>query len=316
MAHDVGAPQVHEGDVLHALQGATGAREAGRAGEVALRGVAGDDELAAEAHAREEHLHLLGRGVLRLVEDDEGVVHGTATHVGERRDLNNSLLNEGVALLHVRHVEQGVVERAHVGVELLLQGAGQVAQALAGLHHRAAEHDAVDLAALEGGHGHRHGEVGLARAGGAQREGEGVVAHGLDVAALAGRLGTKGATAVGEQDVVGKARVGRGRGAGALKDEVDLLGRGRLAARDHLRELGEHGDDAVCLNGVAHHGHLVAAYGDAGVGCCLDAPEQRVCRAHEARHVDGIRDGESYLGRLHAPPRCGTAGCAQGARHP
>ena len=30
--------------------------------------------LAAEADAGEEHLHLLGRGVLRLVENDEGVL--------------------------------------------------------------------------------------------------------------------------------------------------------------------------------------------------------------------------------------------------
>ena len=36
----------------------------------------------------EEHLHLLGRGVLRLVEDDEGVVERAPAHEGQRRDLH------------------------------------------------------------------------------------------------------------------------------------------------------------------------------------------------------------------------------------
>src|SRR3954451_13661648 len=42
--------------------------------EVDLRDVAGDDHLGAEAEPGEEHLHLLGRGVLRLVEHDESIV--------------------------------------------------------------------------------------------------------------------------------------------------------------------------------------------------------------------------------------------------
>ena len=53
-------------DVLHLDQ-------AGRllARQVDLRDVAGDDDLRAEAEPRQEHLHLLGARVLRLVEDDE-----------------------------------------------------------------------------------------------------------------------------------------------------------------------------------------------------------------------------------------------------
>ena len=44
------------------------------AGQVDLGDVAGDHDLGAEAEPGQEHLHLLGRGVLRLVEDDERVV--------------------------------------------------------------------------------------------------------------------------------------------------------------------------------------------------------------------------------------------------
>ena len=63
--------------------------------QVDLRHVAGDDDLRAEAEPRQEHLHLLGRGVLRLVEDDEAVVQRAAAHERERRDLDR-------AALHVR----------------------------------------------------------------------------------------------------------------------------------------------------------------------------------------------------------------------
>ena len=70
-------------DLLHDAQPALGA-----AGEVDLRDVARHDHLGAEPEPGEEHLHLLGRGVLRLVEDDERVVEGAAAHVRERRDLD------------------------------------------------------------------------------------------------------------------------------------------------------------------------------------------------------------------------------------
>ena len=42
--------------------------------QVGLRDVAGHHRHRAEADARQEHLHLLHRGVLGLVEDDEGVI--------------------------------------------------------------------------------------------------------------------------------------------------------------------------------------------------------------------------------------------------
>src|SRR4026207_266215 len=49
--------------------------------------------LRAEARPLEEHLHLLGGRVLRLVEDDERVVQGAAAHERERRDLDNAALH-------------------------------------------------------------------------------------------------------------------------------------------------------------------------------------------------------------------------------
>jgi hypothetical protein len=69
------APRLDQAALLAALQ-------------VDLRDVAGDHRLGADADAGQEHLHLLRRRVLRLVEDDEGVVQRAPAHVGQRRDLD------------------------------------------------------------------------------------------------------------------------------------------------------------------------------------------------------------------------------------
>src|SRR5690242_9166987 len=62
---------------------------AGLAGrQVHLGDVAGDHHPGTEAKPGEEHLHLLGRGVLRLVQDDERIIQRPPAHIGERRDLD------------------------------------------------------------------------------------------------------------------------------------------------------------------------------------------------------------------------------------
>ena len=66
MAHDILAGQAGEVDVIHLVQDLRHhlqTRSADR--QVDLRDVAGDDHAGAEAEAGEEHLHLLGRRVLR-----------------------------------------------------------------------------------------------------------------------------------------------------------------------------------------------------------------------------------------------------------
>src|ERR1700730_925350 len=62
--------------------------------KVDLRHVAGDDRFRIETQTCEEHFHLLARGVLGLVEDDEGVVERTTAHEGERRDLDRILIEK------------------------------------------------------------------------------------------------------------------------------------------------------------------------------------------------------------------------------
>src|SRR5512146_1084556 len=78
-------PFVGVEDVLHYPQSADLA-----VGQVYLGDVAGHHDLRAEPEAGEEHLHLLGGGVLRLVEDDERVVEAASAHEGERGDLDRA----------------------------------------------------------------------------------------------------------------------------------------------------------------------------------------------------------------------------------
>ncbi len=65
-------------DVVDAVENLHGRAKARRRAtrQVHLRDVARDNDFRAEPEPREEHLHLLGSGVLRLVEDDEGVIEG------------------------------------------------------------------------------------------------------------------------------------------------------------------------------------------------------------------------------------------------
>src|SRR4051812_16502045 len=123
-------------DVLHLDQpGGLLARQ------VDLRHVAGDDDLGAEAEPREEHLHLLGARVLRLVEDDERVVQRAAAHEGERRHLDGAALHERRQLVRVEHVVERVEQRAQVRIDLREHVARQEAEPLAGLDRRPREDD-------------------------------------------------------------------------------------------------------------------------------------------------------------------------------
>ena len=101
--------------------------------QVDLGRIAGDDHLRVLAEAGEEHLHLHRGGVLRLVEDDDGVGQRAPAHEGERRDFDDARGDAALDVLGPHHVVERVVERAEIGIDLLLHVAGQEAEALAGL---------------------------------------------------------------------------------------------------------------------------------------------------------------------------------------
>ena len=199
------AAEVHERQPLDAGEHPLQAEQPALAvRHVDLGDVAGDDDTRAEADAGEEHLHLLGRRVLRLVEDDEAVVERAAAHERQRGDLDGLALEQALRALGLDHVVQGVVQRAQVRVDLGHQVAGQEAEALAGLDRRAGEDDPLDLLGLQRLDGHRHGQPRLAGAGRADAERDDVLGDGVDVALLAGRLGSDLAALGAAQDVLGE----------------------------------------------------------------------------------------------------------------
>ena len=219
----------------------TSAQAAGLAGrQVDLRDVAGHHDPRAEAQPGQEHLHLLGRGVLRLVQDDERVVQRPAAHVRQGRDLDRAGRGQPRDRVGVDHVVQGVVQRPQVGVDLLVQRAGQEAEPLPGLHRRPGQDDPVDLLGLQRLHRLGHRQVGLAGAGRADREHDRVLVDRVDVPLLVQRLGPDGAAA-GGQDVQGQhvgrpdARLPAQHGDAALDRVGGQLG-ARSPAADQLLE--------------------------------------------------------------------------------
>ena len=92
----------------------------------------------AESEAGEEHLHLLGRGVLGLVEHDERVVQRAPAHVGERGHLDGARREQLRHELGVHHLVERVVERPQVRVDLVGERAGQESEPLPRLDRRAA----------------------------------------------------------------------------------------------------------------------------------------------------------------------------------
>src|SRR3954471_14897468 len=87
---DILGRQPGEVDVLEALQDLLHLPQTGLGAvrQVYLGDITRDDDLRGESEPREERLHLLGAGVLRLVQDDEGVVERPSAHVRQRRDLD------------------------------------------------------------------------------------------------------------------------------------------------------------------------------------------------------------------------------------
>ncbi len=113
MADHVAIREVREIDPIDPAQRRERLDEAAAlvAGQIDLRRVAGDHRLAIRTEPREKHEHLFRGGILRFVKDDERVIQGTASHVGERRDFDHTTLEIPLHLLRLHHVVQRIVER-------------------------------------------------------------------------------------------------------------------------------------------------------------------------------------------------------------
>ncbi len=152
--------------------------------KIDLSAVAGHDALRARPDPGQEHEHLLAGGVLRFIEDDEGVAQRAPAHVGERRDLDRLARDVALQLLGLEHVVQRVVERPQVGRDLLLQVTGQKTKRFARFDRRPRQDDAIDLLLFQRRHRHGHGQVGFTRPGRADPEDDIVFLDRLEIISL------------------------------------------------------------------------------------------------------------------------------------
>ena len=224
VAYHVGAGEVAEGDVVDTGQDSPYHPQTRlhRTGKVGLGDVAGDDDLRPEPQSGEEHLHLLWRGVLGLVEDDEGVVEGTTTHVRQRSHLDGTRVHEPGDGVRTHHVAQRVMERTQVRVDLLGEGTGQESHLLTGLHCWTGEDDPAHLPGMQCLHRLGHGQIRLPGTGRANPEDDGVGIHGVDVTLLVAGLGADDVTVMA--DDVGRHHLRRGLAlAGHGDDAIDVI---------------------------------------------------------------------------------------------
>ena len=165
VTHHVRLVHRDELDSFDSLQDPLGLHKAGVlvAGQVDLGYIASNEELGVLSHAGEKHLKLGLGGILRLVQDDVGIVERAAAHEGQRGDFTGFVLQIRQQLGHRHHVAERIVERLEVGVELVAEVAGQEAEVFTRLHRRTGEDDTLHLLVLQGTHRQGHRGIGLAR---------------------------------------------------------------------------------------------------------------------------------------------------------
>ena len=238
---------------------------------------------------------MFGCGVLRFVENDEAIVERTTTHECERRDFDNAALDEFAGAFHVGHIEQRVVERANVGVDLLGERARQKAQVLACLDHGAREDDAVDFLAFERRHRHSHGQIGFARARRANAECHGVLANRVDITLLACGFRTNRTTAIREQNVFAQNTRREFTLAQKLDGAARVIDR-RVASRGgHFNEIAEQGREALHFRGIARKRNGVASNCDTRGKRPLHLAQHAIRRAHDLLHAYPFRQRKRDL---------------------
>ena len=306
----------------------------GEVGRVDLGDVAQADDLGPRACPGGQRLHLLGREVLCLVDDQVLVVEGAAAH--ERHGFDADARADqvgggrpapfaaGAAL--VQHL-QVVFQRAHPGRHLLFLGAGQEADVVAYRHGGAGHDDFGEAFLVQGlGQARRQGQQRLASTGLAEQ------GHEVDVRieqqvqrkvllAVAGRDAPDGVARLGE--------VAHHAQHGGVALALAYLGEQWCAAIFQIEELvDEHlrhqrATDAVETGAIVLPGFHVPAVGFPEVGgqgerAAVEQVEvvgdliievvlgRQTQRAGLDAHVDVLRHQHHLLGREHL---------AQGGRH-
>ena len=123
MPDDIALGEINKRDARHGFQSLERLDQA-RAlvrGQIDLGDVARHDAFGVRPDARQQHEHLLGRGVLRFVENNKGIAERATAHVGERRDFDGLAGHRALDFFRIEHVAQRIVERPQIGRDFFLQ---------------------------------------------------------------------------------------------------------------------------------------------------------------------------------------------------
>ena len=167
MTHNIFLVQFHKADAFHTFQDAEclyQSRSLGR-GQVDLCHISRYDHLGVHTHAGEEHLDLLGSGVLRFIQNYDCIIQRPSAHKGEGSNLNDVQFHVFFQLGSRNHILQGIIQRLQIRVYLILHVTGQESKLLTGFHGGATEDDFLDLFIFEGTYGKGNGSIRLSRTG-------------------------------------------------------------------------------------------------------------------------------------------------------
>ena len=225
-----------------------------------------------------------------------------AAHEGERRDLDLAGLQRALDDAGIHHVEERVVDRPQIGIDLLPHVARQEPETLARFDRRPRQHDAVDLLALEQGDGVRDRKPRLAGAGRAGAEHQRVALERADIGILSG--GARPHRTLAQIDLLER----RPRGGGidveqrALRDRLahrafDIAGAQVVPALDLVLQHIE--DAARLLDRVARpfKGDVIAALLGDDAETPFDQRQVLSVLAKQHRGEPIVVEGEHHLRR-------------------
>ena len=104
--------------------------------KVLLRGISGYNDFGTETDTGQEHLHLRRCRILCLIKDNKRIVERTASHVRERRNLNQAFFHVFLEALCSHDLIQRIVERPQIRVNFTLQVARQETEFFTRLNRR------------------------------------------------------------------------------------------------------------------------------------------------------------------------------------
>jgi hypothetical protein len=164
-----------------------------------------------------------------------------------------------------------VIERAQIGVDLLLHVTGQEAEPLASLYRGPGQDDTINLAGHQVGGGADDGEIGLAGAGRANPEYQFIGSDGFEIGLLAGR--TRGHHLAPGADAGDFGFAGGGnrhRDHGHADGSLDIAGTKLQALQRTLIQVNQHLSRHFAAALCALNGNLVATRRDVDAEPVLD----------------------------------------------